>query len=83
MPDRVVSEKAVVSSTSGTTITFSPAFKEIAGVVFTGQNLSTGDYWAYTSTPTATGFSGVWKNSWGTAVVRTFDYIATGYGRVI
>lgn len=82
MPDRVASEKGIVSDVGGEAIVFDPAFKVISGIGITGQNLATGDYFEYTAGPSETGFTILWRNASGTAVSRTFDYIATGYGRV-
>jgi len=82
MPDRLISAAGTVSSTGGTAVSFSPAYKVLSGVAITGQNLATGDYFVYSSGPAVSGFTILWRDSMGIAVSRTFDYIATGYGRV-
>lgn len=82
MPDRTYSEKGITSSTSGTSVTFDPEFRAIAGVNITMQNGATGDYFEYTSAPTTTGFTILFKNAAGSAISRDFDYTVVGYGRV-
>ena len=83
MPDRTTAEDDVASTTSasGKTITFSPAFKELQGLGISAQSLATGDFYELTS-KSATGFTIKFKNSSGTVVNRSFDYVAKGYGYV-
>ena len=81
MADRVVSEGDVASGAGSKAITFSPAFKEIGGIGISAQNLSTGDFYVITS-KSVSGFTITFKNSSGTDVNRTFDYVAQGYGEV-
>ena len=83
MPDRTTAEDDVASTTSasGKTITFSPAFKELQGLGISAQSLATGDFYELTS-KSATGFTIKFKNSSGTVVDRSFDYVAKGYGYV-
>jgi len=81
MADRVVSEGDVASGAGAKAITFSPAFKEIGGIGISAQNLSTGDFYVITS-KSVSGFTITFKNSSGTDVNRTFDYVAQGYGEV-
>lgn len=80
MPDRVVSGEDVASGAGAKAITFLPAFAAAPAIGITAQNLSTGDYYEITS-KSASGFTITFKNSSGTAVDRTFDYVAKGYGR--
>lgn len=80
MPDRILTNKNITSSTGGTTISFSPPFRDISAVGITARNMATGDYFYYTSTPTKDGYTIIFKNSSDVAISRDFDYIATGYG---
>lgn len=77
---RTVTDKNVTSSVSGTAVAFDPDFMAVPSVHITARNMATGDYWEYSSAPTVAGFTIVFKNSSGTAVVRNFDYVAIGYG---
>ena len=83
MPDRTTAEDDVASGTasSGKVITFSPAFKELQGLGISAQSLATGDFYELTS-KSATGFTIKFKNSSGSVVSRSFDYVAKGYGYV-
>ena len=83
MPDRTTAEDDVASGTSssGKVVTFSPAFKELQGLGISAQSLATGDFYELTS-KSATGFTIKFKNSSGTVVNRSFDYVAKGYGYV-
>lgn len=80
MPDRVTSGDDIASGAGTKSITFSPAFRVLKSVNITGQDLATGDY-PVVSNKTRTGFDVTFRNSAGTAVDRTFDYQAVGYGR--
>ncbi len=81
MEDRVISEGNVASGAGSKAITFSPAFKEIGGIGISAQNLSSGDFYVITS-KSVSGFTITFKNSSGTDVDRTFDYVAQGHGEV-
>ena len=81
MPDRVLSGDDISSGAASHAVTFSPAFKEAPAIGIAAQNLATGDFYEITN-KSASGFTIVFKNSGGTAVDRTFDYVAKGYGRV-
>lgn len=81
MPDRVVSETDVASGASAKAITFSPAFKATPAIGISASNLATGDYYEITS-KSASGFTITFKDSGGSAIDRTFDYVAKGYGRI-
>lgn len=81
MPDRVLSGEDISSGAGAYAVTFSPAFKAIPAIGIAAQNLATGDYYEITS-KSASGFTITFKNSSGTAVDRTFDYVAKGYGRI-
>ncbi len=81
MPDRTTAEDDVASGTAsgGKAITFSPAFKELQGLGISAQSLATGDFYELTS-KSETGFTIKFKNSSGSVVDRSFDYVAKGYG---
>lgn len=81
LPDRADSGAGVTSSAGGTAITFAKAFKDTPAIAVTGTNLQTGDYVTLTA-QSRTGFTVQFKNSGGTGVVRTFDWVARGFGRV-
>lgn len=79
VPDRIESADDVAVPSGGLTVTFANAFYDIPAIAVTGQNLATGDYVAITS-KSATGFTLQFKNSAGTGVARTADWIAKGFG---
>ncbi|MAK51590.1 phage tail protein [Marinobacter sp.] len=81
MEDRVISQGNVSSGAGSKAITFSPAFKELGGIGISAQNLSTGDFYVITS-KSVSGFTITFKNSSGTDVDRTFDFVAQGHGEV-
>lgn len=81
MPDRSIAEADIASGAGAKVITFSPAFKALQGIGVAAQNLTSGDYYQITS-KSATGFTITFYNSSDTAVDRTFDYVAKGYGEV-
>lgn len=80
MPDIVQAENGLSSVALGSTFNFPYAFKAIPALGVTGQNMATGDYFTISSV-TVSGFTIRFFNSAGTGVVRTFDYLAKGYGR--
>lgn len=82
MPDRILSGKDLVSGAAAYAVTFNPAYKSLEGISIVPQNMATGDYYAITS-KSASGFTVTFKNSAGTNISRTFDYVARGYGRVV
>ncbi len=79
VPDRIESADDVAVPSGGLTVTFSNAFYDIPAIAVTGQNLATGDFVAITS-KSSTGFTVQFKNSAGTGVARTADWIAKGFG---
>ena len=81
MPDRTIAVADTASGAGAKAITFSPAFKDLQGIGITAQNLNSGDYYAITG-KSATGFTITFYNSSDTAVDRTFDFVAKGYGEV-
>jgi hypothetical protein len=80
MPDRVLAGNDVTSSTSGTSISFSPAFKSTPTITITPADMASGDYFTL-SAKSRTGFTVQFKNASGTGISRTFDWTARGYGR--
>jgi len=81
MPDRVTAGNDLASGAGAYAVTFSPAFKVAPAIGIAAQNLAQGDYYEITS-KSATGFTITFKNSGGSAVNRTFDYVAKGYGEL-
>lgn len=82
MPDRVESVSSQVSGTTTYHVSYNNAFREVPAVGITANAMNSGDYYEITN-KTAAGFDIIFKNSAGTAVSRTFDVIAKGYGRLI
>lgn len=80
MPDRVEQGNDLVSGAASYAVAFSPWFREIRSITIAAQDMATGDYYAI-SNKTRTGFDVIFRNSAGTAVSRTFDYQAIGFGR--
>jgi len=82
MPDRVIAENDIASGAGAKAITFSPAFKSLQGVGISAQNLASGDFYAITN-KSATGFTITFFNSSSSAINRTFDYVAKGFGELV
>ena len=82
MPDRFDFGNDISSGAATKSITFSPAFKQLDNVAITAQNMATGDFFVLSS-KSASGFDIIFKNSSGSAIDRTFDYQAKGFGEVI
>jgi hypothetical protein len=78
MIERLVSENDVVSGAGTKAITFSPVFISTPAIGISAQGLSSGDFYEITS-KSVSGFDITFKNSGGTAISKTFDYIAKGY----
>ena len=81
MPDRITAEDDIVSGAGSKAVTFSPNFKGLQGISITAQNLASGDYYVITS-KSVTGFTITFYNSSDSAVSRTFDYVAKGFGEI-
>lgn len=82
MPDRFESNNNVSSSSSASTsISFSNDFYATPAIGLTVDNLAAGDYWTITN-QSVSGFDVDVYNSGGTRIVRTFDWIARGGGKV-
>ena len=80
MPDELRQGNDISSGAGTYSVVFSPAFQGLISVSIAAQDMQTGDYYEITS-KTRTGFDITFRNSGGTAVSRTFDYLALGYGR--
>jgi hypothetical protein len=79
MIDRIFSGNDISSGTGTYSVTFTnPFYSSNYAVGITGQGLLTGDFFTISS-KTVNGFNVAFKNSSGTGVSRTFDYIAKGY----
>ena len=79
MPDRIFSGNDISSGTSTYTVSFTNPFYSVNYAVgITAQGLATGDYHLLTN-KTINGFDLAFKNSSGTGISKTFDYIAKGY----
>ena len=81
MPDRVASGDDIASGAGSYGVTFSPAFKATPAIGIAAQNMAQGDFYEITS-KSATGFTITFKDSGGSPVNRTFDYVAKGYGEL-
>jgi len=82
MPDRIEREFDIVSGAGSKSVTFPTAFKDTPAIGIGAQDLQTGDFYEITS-KSRTGFTITFKDSSGTAVSRTFDYTAAGYGKEV
>lgn len=78
MIERLISENDVASGAGTKSITFSPVFISTPAIGVSAQGLATGDFYEITSKSTS-GFDITFKNSGGTAISKTFDYIAKGH----
>jgi hypothetical protein len=79
MPDRIFSGNDITSGASTYSVTFTNPFKSVNYAVgITGEDMATGDFFVVEN-KTINGFDLTFKNSGGTAISRTFDYLAKGY----
>jgi hypothetical protein len=79
MEDRIFSGNDIVSGTGTYSVTFTnPFYSSNYAVGITGQGLNTGDFFTISS-KTVNGFNVAFKNSAGSGVSKTFDYLAKGY----
>ena len=82
MPDRIERGDNIVSSISGTTITYDPSFKgpgTTPTILITQDNAQQGDYYVL-SNRTLDGFTITFYDSVDVAVSRQFDYQVIGFG---
>ena len=79
MEKRTETGEDVVSSASGTSITFTNAFFATPSIGISAQGLVSGDYYQITS-KSKTGFTIQFYNSSNTGISKTFDYQVVGHG---
>jgi hypothetical protein len=79
MADRTESGDDIVSGAGAKVITFTRGFRATPAIGIGAQDMQTGDYYEITS-KSRTGFTITFKNSSDTAISRSFDYVAKGYG---
>ena len=79
MVDRIFSGNDIVSGAGTKTVSFTNPFKTVNYAVgITAQGMATGDFFEVEN-KTINGFDVTFKNSGGTAISKTFDYMAKGY----
>jgi hypothetical protein len=79
MPDRIFSGNDITSGTGTYSVTFTlPFYSANYAVGITAQGMATGDFFLLTN-KTVNGFNVAFKNSSGTGISKSFDYIAKGY----
>jgi len=79
MEDRIFSGNNITSGTSTKTVAFTNPYKTVNYALgITGEDMATGDFFTVSS-KTINGFNILFKNSGGTNVSRTFDFIAKGF----
>ena len=71
----------IVSGTGAKVITFTYAFRTLSGLGIAAQNMRSGEYYDITN-KSSTGFTITFYDNTDTAISRTFDYNATGIGRI-
>ena len=79
MEERTFAESNLATSSGTKTITFANPFYAVPAIGIAAQNMATGDVFTISS-KTVNGFTIAFASSGGSAVDRTFDYIAKGYG---
>lgn len=83
MGDRIARGHDVAHTSGGTTITYSPAFKDVPALVIDGQSLPTGAR-IIRSAESRAGFTVNFTDSSGVNLSGvTFDYSAVGYGQEV
>ena len=79
MEDRIFSGNNIESGTATKTVSFTNPYKTVNYAVgITAEDMATGDFFIVES-KTINGFNVTFKNSGGSAVNRTFDFIAKGF----
>ena len=79
MADRIFSGNDISSGVVTKTVTFTNPYKSVNYAVgITAEDMATGDFFTV-SNKTVNGFDVLFKNSGGTNVSRTFDFIAKGF----
>lgn len=80
MPDRIEGQDAVVVPADGLSIAFPIPFAATPAISVSGRDLASGDT-ADITAQSRSGFHLRFRDSSGTGVARTADWIAKGYGR--
>jgi len=83
MPDRSYGQSDIPCPTGGLSVLFNPAFAELRGLGVAGQSMANGDYYVINPPPSNTGFTIIFRNAAGTAISKTFDFVAWGFGRIV
>jgi hypothetical protein len=79
MQDRIFSGNDITSGAGTKTVVFTNPYKTVNYALgITGEDMATGDFFTV-SNKTINGFDVLFKNSGGTNVSRTFDFIAKGF----
>ena len=73
-----IDTQQLTSSTSALSVSYGTPFLVAPKIAVTAQNMASGDFYEIGSITTS-GFTITFKNSSGTIVARTFDYIARGF----
>jgi hypothetical protein len=79
VPDRIESRNNVPIDAAGTRLTFTVPFKDAPAISIIAQGMQSGDKWTITDQD-AYGFTIEFHDSTGTAIAKTCDWIARGYG---
>ena len=79
MQKRQETGEDVASGTSTKSVAFTSGFFAIPSIGIAAQNMATGDFFTI-SNKAITGFDIDFKNSSGTNINRTFDFVAVGHG---
>lgn len=79
MEDRTDGGNDVACTTAGLAVVYAPAFIGVPALAISAQGMATGDYYTLTA-KSATGFTIRFFNASNTAIARTFDWVAKGYG---
>lgn len=82
MAQRSEMANSVVTSTTGTAITFAAAFKSTPAITVTASDLASGDY-AVLTAQSRSGFTVQFKNAAGVGVSRHIDWVARGIGKEV
>jgi hypothetical protein len=79
MEDRIFSDNNITSGAGTKTVSFTNPYKTANYAVgITAEDMATGDFFIVES-KTINGFNVTFKNSSGTAISKTFDFIAKGF----
>lgn len=78
MPDRIEAGDDIASGVTSKAIAYTTAFMGNPAIGITAQDMATGDFFSISS-KTLSGFNIIFKNSAGTNINRTFDYIAKAF----